>query len=224
MKMTTLRFYGDVGEIGEKNPIKTVLKSLQKEFEDNPYKFFNEKDLHFRFMELWYSKYSQKLHGLDIIREYALPLETGRRKKVRRHIDFLIENGETKIGLEFFLGKFLICNKESEEQYFDIFHGDLPRKYCVKKSYFSFKSFKEHVKGDLRKLGRLKLKRRIIVCFFVTNCKDEKKLEKFNSKINECENYLQHEKKMRNLASPFEEKIVKWYWMCVFPKRDAKKI
>ena len=164
--------------------IEYVLQLLEKDFKNDPLKFFNEKDLHFMFMEHLYSQPRKSMRELNVVREYPLKPVRGPRKRAVPHIDIVIETRERKaiMGLEFFLGKSLMGNG------FVIHKG---RRYFVRKSDFSLENFKWHADGDMKKLRKIKkMNEGLIVCFFVTNYRG-KKLDSFNKKIEKCRSYLE---------------------------------
>lgn len=167
--------------------INSVLRSLEVEFQANPLKFFNEKDLHFRFIELWHELgFSKKFRMLRVVREFPIKPVQGPHKRSVPHIDIVICNENSKVGLEFYLGRSLkVSNSRlsqiENQKYFVLKSGGL--EYCMPNSLqnpLDINSFKEHVDGDVEKLEQVD--NGFIVCFFVANHK--------NSKLDECIEYL----------------------------------
>lgn len=183
--------------------IGRAIAKIGREFRSNPFKFFDEKDVHTRFFDLWI-----ELGGEwdKIYREH--PTEQ-RYKKINgklfpdddakrgADIDFVIKDGQT-YGIEFYLG-----TDTDEGRYYPSEKRD--ECYHLRKKAFNPEQAIVHFENDLGKLSNPKngINRGYIICFFRhwwnKEERSEKSLEeKEKAYVENLENFL---KCVRNARS-----------------------
>lgn len=134
--------------------INQCVNNIAGKFTDDPFKYFNEKDLHFELQEQFKMKYPSGPYYIH--REYPVPVkdfEYGKGKEKRRKtaaIDIVATSfdnsmSETPLfGVEMFLGKF------NDEGLITV--G--PREYFLTKSNLTAEKAREHLEDDYWKLKR----------------------------------------------------------------------
>jgi len=148
--------------------INECVINVAEKFVNDPFKYFDEGDLHFELQEQFKKKYPSGPYYAH--REYPLPVENfefgkGKEKKSKTAwIDIVVTNlGDTVsekplLGIEMFLGNF------NDEGLIAI--GS--RKYFLTNSHFTDKDALEHLKDDYWRLKK-KTPNKYLLVYFLTH-------------------------------------------------------
>lgn len=169
---------------------KKLVLNLYQEFTVDPFIFFNEKDLHFRFSQMLHEK---MIFPYEIEREF--PVKGFKREAggllisdngtSTSHIDFCVKGRGKTVCYEFYLGKWTDAGS--------IYLND--KKYLLKESNYAIGKLRTHLTNDFIRVQKLGKNVQAYFAYFFFDYIDPEKrkkgmsnrIDKIFKKINEFE-------------------------------------